>query len=308
MLMPLFCNAIDVDRKDLCQSKGPLLIASNHPNSFLDAIIFDILFDLPVTALARGDAFQNKRIFGILRRLKMLPVYRIREGAENLNSNYDTFNTCIHLLRKNEAVLIFSEGLCVNEWHLRPLKKGTARLAAQAWDAGIDLKVLPAGINYSSFRKPGKKIIIHLGEALEAGDFDRRGSDGVRHLAFNRELYTRLRPLVYEIEAADTRELTKKFGKTTFRQRLLLGPLAFLGGILHVPFYAFAWLVARGFNKAKVHFDSLMFVTFIMGYPFYLLLAGWLLFVCTSACLSLSLVWLLPLTLACYMKYDVRKG
>ncbi|MCH5714877.1 1-acyl-sn-glycerol-3-phosphate acyltransferase [Niabella hibiscisoli] len=164
----LFCHSIHVDKRPLLNTRGPLLIASNHPNSFLDAILFDILFDIPVTSLARGDAFKNKRIFRLLRSLKMLPVYRIRDGAEHLNINYDTFDSCVALFRQKEGVLIFSEGLCVNEWHLRPLKKGTARLAFQAWDASIPLKVLPAGINYSSFRKYGKRVVIHLGDLLES--------------------------------------------------------------------------------------------------------------------------------------------
>ena len=53
----------------------------------------------------------------------MLPVYRPSEGVENLSENYKTFDTCIELFKRGEIVLIFSEGLCVNEWHLRPLKK-----------------------------------------------------------------------------------------------------------------------------------------------------------------------------------------
>ncbi|MCH5600777.1 1-acyl-sn-glycerol-3-phosphate acyltransferase [Niabella ginsengisoli] len=119
----LFCHSIYVDKKYLLNTKGPLLIAANHPNSFLDAMIFDVLFEIPITSLARGDAFKNKYIFRVLRALKMLPVYRVREGAENLNINYKTFDECIELFKKEEAVLIFSEGLCVNEWHLRSLKR-----------------------------------------------------------------------------------------------------------------------------------------------------------------------------------------
>ena len=46
----------------MLQKHGPLLIASNHPNSFLDAIILATLFKNPVYALARGDAFAGKLI------------------------------------------------------------------------------------------------------------------------------------------------------------------------------------------------------------------------------------------------------
>jgi 1-acyl-sn-glycerol-3-phosphate acyltransferase len=93
--------------------------------------------------LARGDAFKNKFISRVLTKLKMFPVYRVSEGVENLNSNYETFESCKNLFRKNGIVLIFSEGKCINEWHLRPLKKGTARLAINSWEENIPLQVLP---------------------------------------------------------------------------------------------------------------------------------------------------------------------
>ena len=77
--------------------------------------------------------FANKYIRKLLTSFKMLPVYRQSEGAENLEHNYSTFSSCQNIFKKNGIALIFSEGRCINEWHLRPLKKGTARLAINAW-------------------------------------------------------------------------------------------------------------------------------------------------------------------------------
>src|SRR5690606_20270990 len=116
----------------------------------------------PIWSLARGDVFKKKWAQKILHALKILPVYRVSEGVENLSSNYDTFNACIELFKQNGLVLIFSEGKCINEWHLRPLKKGTARLAMSCWKQQIPLRVLPVGINYSSFREYGKNISLYF--------------------------------------------------------------------------------------------------------------------------------------------------
>ncbi len=283
------------------------MIAANHPNSFLDAILFDILFDIPITSLARGDAFKNKGIFRVLRSLKMLPVYRIREGAENLNTNYDTFDSCIELFRQNEGVLIFSEGLCVNEWHLRPLKKGTARLAFQAWDAAIPLKVLPAGINYSSFRKYGKKVMIHLGDFIEAGDLEGIITDGERNVQFNKILKEKLQPLVYEIEPGDKEELNKKFGSTTLFQKYLLAIPALLGALLHAPLYWFAKAIFYLFFSDTDHHDSVMLGILLLTYPFYILLVSYLCYITIMPWGILSVI-LLPFTAWCYVHYEVRKG
>lgn len=303
----LFCHSIDVDKRSLLNTKGPLLIASNHPNSFLDAILFDILFDIPITSLARGDAFKNKRIFKVLRSLKMLPVYRIRKGAENLNTNYDTFDSCIELFKQSEGVLIFSEGLCVNEWHLRPLKKGTARLAFQAWDAAIPLKVLPAGINYSSFRKYGKKVIVHFGDLIEAGNFAGVITDGEKNTQFNKILKERLQPLVYEIKPGDQEELNIKFGTTTPIKKYLLAIPALLGALLHAPLYWFAKAIFHLFFSDTDHHDSVMLGILLLTYPFYILLISCLCCIAFMPWGILSVI-LLPFTAWAYVNYEVRKG
>ena len=125
LALQLYCRKLQLNNKALANFKGPLLIACNHPNSFLDAILLCTLFNAPIYSLARGDVFKKNWVAKILKALHILPVFRKREGAQNLNKNYDTFNECIELFKKNGIVLIFSEALCINEWHLRTLKKGT---------------------------------------------------------------------------------------------------------------------------------------------------------------------------------------
>ena len=107
----------------MLNEKGPLLLACNHPNSFLDSVILNTLFEQPVWSLARGDVFKKPFYAKLLTALKILPVYRTSEGVENLSENYKTFDACIRIFKSNGIVTIYSEGKCINEWHLRPLKK-----------------------------------------------------------------------------------------------------------------------------------------------------------------------------------------
>src|SRR5690606_33444397 len=96
----------------------------------------------------------------------------------NLSSNYDTFNSCIEIFKQKGIVLIFSEGKCINEWHLRPLKKGTARLAMSCWKKQIPLRVLPVAINYSSFKEYGKNLSLYFGSPIESGILNNGLSEG----------------------------------------------------------------------------------------------------------------------------------
>jgi len=123
MAIKIFCRKIIINKPGILRETGPLLLACNHPNSFLDGIILDTLFKKPVYSLARGDVFVNGFIKKLLAAIKILPVYRLSEGAGNLGANYDTFRDCKQLFREKGIVTIFSEGKCINEWHLRKLKK-----------------------------------------------------------------------------------------------------------------------------------------------------------------------------------------
>src|SRR5690606_8940326 len=123
-----------------------------------------------------------------LRYMKLLPVYRTSEGVENLEHNYTTFASCLEAFEEGHTVLIFSEGRCENEWHLRPLKKGTARLAHAAWQKGIPLKVIPLGINYSKFFSFGKEVHLLFGNPISSEIISKENSEGKKHLDFNEQL------------------------------------------------------------------------------------------------------------------------
>lgn len=271
LAIKIYCKNIKINDKNILTSKGPLLIACNHPNSFLDAVILATLFKKPVYSLARGDTFKNKYVSKLLHSLNILPVYRISEGAENLNNNYDTFSKCRDIFKQNGIVLIFSEGLCINEWKLRSLKKGTARLAFSSWEDEIDLTILPTGINYHSFSSFGKNVKINFGNSFNWNDLERKNMDGHSVNKFNDKLKSNLIQLVDHIDSADS----DKIKDTFFVQHpILLKALLFfpaligkyIHGILYVPIQNFAWKKA---GKSD-HYDSVLVGLLFILYPIFL--------------------------------------
>ena len=269
LALKIFCRKIIINNPEWLQAKGPLLLACNHPNSILDGVILTLLFDETVYSLARGDAFRNKKHKRLLRWLHLLPVYRTSEGVENLEHNYTTFESCIEIFEQGGIVIIFSEGRCINEWHLRPLKKGTARLATSAWLRGINLTVLPVGLNYNTFRNFGKNVIINFGKPLDKEKTLEHASDGKMFLSFNEQLKESLEPLVFEIDRGDKNSLYKKlyiYQPTT--KMILLAVPALLGFVLHAPLY----FPAKAINEYYFnndHFDSTLVAMLVLAYPFY---------------------------------------
>ena len=275
----IYFRKIIINKPALLKENGPLLLACSHPNSFLDAVVMDILFEKPIWSLTRGDAFLNDRITRLFYRLKMLPVYRPSEGVENLSENYRTFDTCIEIFKKQGLVLIFSEGLCLNEWHLRSLKKGTARLAFKSLQEKIPLKILPVGINYSSFKRFGKNLYINFGNIISVTEFDNQMSDGNFNQLFNTRLRDELRPLVFEIAKTDKKKQIEilKIKQSHLKQIILSIP-ALLGFIIHAPIYLPLKMWIGRKYRGTVHVDSMHIAMALLIYPFYLAIITFFLF------------------------------
>ncbi len=175
--------------------------------------------------------------------------------------------------------MIFSEGRCVNEWHLRPLKKGTARLAVSTWEKGIDLQVVPVGFNYSAFRVFGKNVHINFGKPLKKEEVLNHETEGTQLIYFNQVLSAQLKELVYEIPSKDKNTLKKKlyYNQGVIKRFLLFFP-ALLGVVIHAPLYFAAKLITEKYFNND-HYDSVINGLLMLAYPLYLgtlfVLCGW---------------------------------
>ncbi len=260
-----------INKPEFLNSKGPLLIAANHPNSFLDAIIISSLFKKPIHSLVRGDVYKNNFYSTLLYSLNMLPVYRVTEGVENLENNYDTFKKCKEIFKKDGIVLIFSEGRCINEWKLRPLMKGTARLAISSWEEGIDLKILPLAINFDSFRSFGKIVEINFAQAF-GKPFEKYDGYGKFISGFNEELKAKLKPLVFEEDSKNINSIKDYFKiKVSFIKKIILIIPAIIGFLIFSPvYYFYKNIIIKKWNND--HFDSILVAGGFLIFPFYILL------------------------------------
>jgi len=305
LAIKIYCPKIIINKPEVLKSKGPLLLAANHPNSFLDGLILTTLFDQPVYSLARGDAFREGLVKKILLWLKQLPVYRTSEGAENLQQNYSTFEACRKIFNKDGIAIIFSEAACVNEWRLRPLRKGTARLAISSWQQGIALKVLPVGLNYNCFKSFGKQVHIYFGDMIGPDDILKEESSGRQLLLFNQALHGQLEEYVYEEDGDDTAAVLNKFShKTSLLKTVRLAVPAFAGVLLHLPLFLPVKLFMQLCFKKSDHYDSIMTALLMLLYPLYILLVMLLLFYFVGYWSFVCLL-VLPLTARCWTELKI---
>ena len=245
----LFCAEVNTKNKYLLNTSGPLLIIANHPNSFLDALIIGSRYNRRIHFLARGDVFTKKHHRFLLGLLNMIPVYRLREGKEFLHLNEYAFTASVKLLNKNEAVLIFIEGTCLNTNKLQPFKKGTARIL-QGCHVENNFPIIHlAGIAYNNFKGIGKRVNLCLQNFIQNTPIitpkDR--------VLFNANIFEALSSLI------DPPTQQTKINKTLLYY-------------LNIPLYSYIKNVVDKKTKGTVFFDSFLFAVLFFSYPLYLFL------------------------------------
>lgn len=172
--IPSFYKRIEGKNIDRFQVKGPVIIAMNHPNAFMDPVCITwVSYPTRVRYMARGDAFKPGIANFLLSQLGVVPIFRMRDGGkEGLQKNDESYRVVNKLLKKNAKIIIFAEGLCIQERRLRPLKKGVARMVFGAYEHlnNKDLIVVPVGLNYSAPSKMQSKLFYNVGNPIRVSD------------------------------------------------------------------------------------------------------------------------------------------
>lgn len=213
---------VEIAGLDKLPRNKPVIVAPNHPNAFMDAIALAVHTPQQLHFLVRSDVFNTPLKRWFLHQLNQFPIYRALEGTENLHKNEETFKLCNRLLSQNKTLLIFPEGLCVQERRLRKLKKGAGRIVfgAEA-SAGfkMDLLVVPIGLNYENPKRFRSRLLIKFGEPMHVSDYIKAyQQEPVRTVnEFTRDLEDNMAKVLVIIEdkandnlTADIEEIYKK--------------------------------------------------------------------------------------------------
>ncbi|MBP1667276.1 MAG: putative 1-acylglycerol-3-phosphate O-acyltransferase, partial [Bacteroidetes bacterium] len=144
-----------------------LIFAPNHQNALMDALAVVYALKTQPVFLTRADIFKKKFVSAILYYLKMLPVYRIRDGYNSLKGNEEIFEKTIKVLRNKNGLVILPEGNHEGFRRLRQLKKGICRIAFQADEASgfrLKIKIIPVGLEFSHYTRYRQVLTVAFGK------------------------------------------------------------------------------------------------------------------------------------------------
>ncbi|MEO7964523.1 MAG: lysophospholipid acyltransferase family protein [Gemmatimonadaceae bacterium] len=197
---------------------GPAILAANHNNALVDALVIGSALRRKVRLTAKATLLDHPLTRWVVAAVGIVPLRRVSDERTKLaetsshspdeSRNADAFSLIIDALADGELVLIFPEGKSHSEPALAPLKTGCARIALQARDdRGVTgLRVIPIGLTFERKSEPRSCVLAQVGEGIAIDDI--QGSDP-----------TAVQALTARIDAA-LRDVTLNFASPQVAQRL----------------------------------------------------------------------------------------
>jgi glycerol-3-phosphate O-acyltransferase/dihydroxyacetone phosphate acyltransferase len=170
-----FCK-LEVSGAGRVPRTGPVILASNHPQSVTDAMVLGVCAGRMVHYLAHSGLFKNRFKAWFLGDLGVIPVYRQQDVDGAAEKNIEMFSACRTLLEKGGAIGIFPEGVSAEQRRVQQLKTGTARIALEAeqkngWSLGT--VIVPVGLSFESKRYFRTKVLVDFGVPIPASEYRR---------------------------------------------------------------------------------------------------------------------------------------
>jgi len=203
-----FFRQIEIRGSENIPSGVPVIFAGNHQNALIDALAIISFQKNPIVFMARADIFQNKIAAKLLRSIKLAPIYRIRDGYENLAKNEEQMNEAVNVLFNRKQLCLMPEGNHGNQHKLRPLVKGLFRIAFAAEERLKDdahVKIIPVGIDFNYYEHAGMDLVLTYGKPIEVKDYIEiyRENQATGLNSLREELSAAISPLMLDIRSTN---------------------------------------------------------------------------------------------------------
>lgn len=193
----------------------PTFVIANHQNGLMDAMaVLHTLYKSgrqPVF-IARGDIFKKDGIAKILRFMKILPVFRNRDGGrDDVKKDLEIFSRAAKVLDNKNTLVIFPEAGHQEGHFMSTFKKGFSRIAFSAEEmAGfnLDLQILPLNIHYSNYFNFRSDLMVTCGEPFTIKEFFEMYKEAPNQafIALNEKARERVKLMTPDIDIPEYRD------------------------------------------------------------------------------------------------------
>ena len=198
--MRVYFRHVEVVGLEKVPRRSPVIFVLNHPNALVDPAFLLSLAPRRVSFLAKAPLFRMPVLGYFVRAMESLPVYRQQDEGEDVSKNREMFAAARQLLARGGTIGICPEGVSHDEPRLRPIKTGAARIALGAVSTGEvpEIKIVPAGLYYTSKTKFRSAVLLYFGNPIEVAPVE-MDPDGSPPRAAVRELSNRIEAALRDV-------------------------------------------------------------------------------------------------------------
>jgi 1-acyl-sn-glycerol-3-phosphate acyltransferase len=193
----LIYRSVEVRQLEGETASGPQLSVSNHFGGFADALIQAYALDRVPRFIARDVIWRYPVVKQLMRFVRAIPTHKPEDKGPA--GNDQMFRSTYVALGEGDLVMIFPEGITVDDPSIARVKTGAARIALGARANGVtDIQIIPSGIHYDDKAALRSKVWVNVAEPLDLdASIGRYVESGDAEDASNREA---VRALTADIE------------------------------------------------------------------------------------------------------------
>lgn len=162
-----------VGRKKI-PTDGSVIYVCNHTGSLMDPFVQLAAQRGKIVFMARADVFRKPFVAKLLYFLRILPVYRIRDGFGAVKSNDKIIAEAVGVLRSRTPLALYPEGTHRTRHSLLRLSKGVFHIALEAerevageWP----IYIVPMGIEYGDYFRFRPTMELEVGDPIRVDQF-----------------------------------------------------------------------------------------------------------------------------------------
>lgn len=171
-----FRKLVFVGRKENVSRVKPVIFAPNHRNALLDALllVYASYHKKQIVFLARADIFKQQFVAWLLRGMRIMPVFRMRDGKDSLDKNNEIFRNAARILKKKNPLALFPEGRHNPKQSLLPIQKAVPRIVLPT-EASLDFQlhsqIVPVAIYYRDISDFLTDVYVTFGTPIEVSEY-----------------------------------------------------------------------------------------------------------------------------------------
>ena len=162
----LIYRSVEVRQLDGETLAGAQLSVSNHFGGFADALIQAYALDRVPRFIARDVIWRYPVVKQLMQFVRAIPTHKPEDKGPA--GNDQMFSSTYEALGEGDLVMIFPEGITVDDPSIARVKTGAARIALGARASGVKgIQIIPSGIHYDDKATLRSKVWVNVGVPLD---------------------------------------------------------------------------------------------------------------------------------------------